>query len=265
MKKTIAILLVFLLLLPLCACGKEETGAFRSLEVVGTRKYCAICRGGDKLAPVINAAMQTLAGNGTIAALTTKWLGSNRCCLKGDPGAFAALTELPEPRVLNVGVENEFYPIAYTKNGTMQGLSVDIGAAVGTLLGWEVRFFGISPDEVGTQLSSGNIDCAIGFDAALVKADQYSVGECYMESSILLAVRTESEIRRVKELSGTRVGTISDPAVLKALRSDEKITKYASGATEYLTLPRCIEALDLGWCSAVVLDSIMLAYYQLQD
>ena len=64
MKKTIAILLAFLLLLPLCACGKEETGAFRSLQVVGTRQYCAICRGGDKLAPVINAAVQTLAGNG---------------------------------------------------------------------------------------------------------------------------------------------------------------------------------------------------------
>ena len=252
-------------MLCLCACGKENAAAFRSLETVGTKHYCVICRGGDKLAPVIDAAVQALAGNGNLSALMITWLGSDRCCMKGDAGAFAALTELPEPRTLNVGVEAEFYPIAYEENGVSRGLCVDIAAAVAQLLGWEVRIIGITPEEVETQLASGNIDCAVGFDAGLVSASKYSIGECFMESSILLAVRTESEIRRIKDLTGCRVGTVSDPSVINALRSDEKLTKYASGATQYLSLPRCIEALDLGWCSAVVLDSLMLAYYQHQD
>ena len=264
MKRIIALLLAFLLLLPLCACGKTEPGAFRSLETVGTKRYSVICRGGDKLAAVIDAAMESLAGNGSLSAASVRWLGSDRSCLKGDRGALAALGELPEPRLLNIGVETDFYPISYMEGEEHRGMCVDIALAIGELLGWEVQLLSITPDEVGTQLSSGNIDCAVGFDSGLLKASEYSVGPCFLESSILLAVRSESEIKRVRDLAGTRVGTISDPSVLKALRSDEKLTKYASGATEYLSLKRCIEALDKGWCSAVVLDALMLSYYQMQ-
>ena len=264
-KKFIAFLLAALLLVSLCACGKESTSAFRTLETVGTKHYSVICRGGDRLAPVIHAAVETLAGNGTISALTVQWLGSNHCAMKGDAGAFAALTELPEPRVLNIGVESEFYPIAYEENGEIRGFSADLSRAIGQLLGWEVRITGITPGEVGTQLASGNIDCAVGFDSGLLSASKYDIGSCFMESDILLAVRAESEVRRIRDLSDCRIGTVSDPSVISALRADEKITKYAAGATEYLSLPRCIEALDLGWCSAVVLDSLMLTYYQMQE
>lgn len=265
LKKFIALFLALLLLLSLCACGGKTGAGFRTLDVVGTKYYSTICRGGDKLAPVIEAAMSTLAGNGTISALSIQWLGKDRCCLEGDAGAFAALEELPEPRTLIIGVEQDFRPIAYEENGEAKGFCVDIAMAVGALLGWETRVQSISPDEVAAQLSSGNVDCVLGFDSGLVSAEDYSIGGCFMESDILLAVRTESEIKRVRDLKGLRVGTINDPAVLRAIRSSEKLTKHAEGATEYLSLSRCIEAMDKEWCAAVVLDSLMLAYYQAQQ
>ena len=52
------------------------------------------------------------------------------------------------------------------------------------------------------------------------------------------------------------------PAVLAAVRSSEKLTKFASGATEYLSIERCVNALDMGWCAAIVMDSLMLSYYR---
>ena len=263
MKKILALVLILSLMLSLCGCGGKKESAFRTLDVVGTKYYSTICRGGDKLAPVIEAAMSTLAGNGTLSALTVHWLGSDRCCLEGDAGALAALEELPEPRTLIFGVERDFCPIAYEENGVARGLCVDIAMAIGELLGWETRVQSIAPDEVAAQLSSGNVDCVLGFDSGLVSAEKYSVGGCFMESDILLAVRSESELKRVKHLKGLRVGTVNDPAVRNAIRSSEKITKHAEGATEYLSLPRCIEAMDNGWCAAVVLDSLMLQYYQL--
>ena len=70
------------------------------------------------------------------------------------------------------------------------------------------------------------------------------------------------QIRRIRDLNGSRVGVIHDPAVLAAVRSSEKLTKHASGATEYLSLGRCINALDNGWCAAVAMDSLMLSYYR---
>ena len=262
MKRMIALLLALLLLSGLCACKEESDAQFRTLEVIGTKHYGSICRENDKIAPVIAAALETLAGNGTISALTAARLGKDRSCMEGDSGALAALEELPEPRTLFFGVEKEFYPMAYEENGEVRGLFPDLAFAVGELLGWDVRVIGIAPTEVEAQLASGNIDCALGFDTGLVSAGKITVGTCCLESDILLAVRPESEVRKMRDLNGNRVGTISDPAVQKAIRSSEKLTKNASGATEYLSLTRCLEALDKGWCAAVAADELMLAFYR---
>lgn len=262
MKRILALILATLLLAGLCACGSKTAAPFRALETVGTKHYSAVCRGGDKLALTLMAAMETLAGNGTLSALSVRWLGSDRICMEGDAAALSRLEELPEPRTLIFGVEAGFLPLGYTENDEVCGLCADIAKAVGELLGWEIRLLGIDAEEVGAQLNSGNIDCALGFDSGLVSTSKFTVGDCFLESDIILAVRSESETKKLRDLDGTRIGTIDDPIILKAIRADEKITKHAAGATEYLSLDRCIEALDKGWCSAVVLDSLMLAYYR---
>ena len=266
MKKIIALLLALLLLTSLWGCGKKELAAFRTLEVLGTKRYCTICRGGDKLSPRIEAAMAELVRNGVLQSASLRWLGSDRIVWDSDSAGAQDLAvdeQQPEARTLLFGVETDFYPLAFTENDTLQGFCVDIAMGIGAVLGWEVQIIAISPSEVDTQLSSGNIDCALGFDGSLVKADSYDVGSCFLESDIVLAVRSESEIRRIKDLQDLRVGTINDPAVLTALQANENLTKYAAGATEYLSLPRCIEALDKGWCAAVAVDAIALSYYQI--
>ena len=262
MKKCIALVLMLALLASLCGCGQEELSSFRALEVLGEKQFCAICRGGDKLAPMIDAALKTLAGNGQLSAITIRWLGKDRSCMEGDVNALRALEELPTPRRLIIGVETDYEPIAFEEGGTLRGMSVDLARAIGELIGWEVMLLSISSEDVAAQLASGNVDCALGFDHSVVSASKYSVGAPYLKSDIILAVRSESEVRRVRDLDGSRVGMIHDPAVLAAVRSSEKLTKHASGATEYLSLVRCITALDNGWCAAVAMDSLMLSYYR---
>lgn len=262
MKKCIAILLLLALLASLSGCGQPEVSAFRSLEVLGEKQFCAICRGGDKLAPLIDAALKTLAANGRLSAITTRWLGKDRSCMEGDAGALGALEEMPTARKLIIGVETDYDPIAFEENGTLQGMSVDLANAIGELIGWEIMLLPITPEDIAAQLSSGNVDCALGFDGGTVSAGKYTVSAPYLKTDIVLAVRSESEIRRVRDLSGSRIGVIHDPAVLSAVRSSEKITKHATGATEYLSLGRCINALDNGWCAAVAMDSLMLSHYR---
>ncbi len=262
MKKCIACLLLLALLASLCACGQEEVSAFRALEVIGEKQFCAICRGGDRLAPLIEAALSTLAADGRLASITARWLGRDRSCLEGDASALRELEEMPTPRKLIIGVETDYDPIAFEENGLLRGMSVDLAEAVADVIGWEVMVLPITAEDVAAQLSSGNVDCALGFDGSIVRADRYSVGAPFLKTDIVLAVRSESEVRRVRDLNGCRVGVIHDPAVLAAVRSSEKLTKHASGATEYLSIARCINALDNGWCAAVVMDSLMLSYYR---
>lgn len=263
MKRISAIILALALLLCCCGCGKTENAAFRTLEVLGDKHYSVICRKDDRLAPAINAAMNVLAAQTSLSSISLNWLKQDRITLSGDFNALSALEDLPEGRTLLFGVEKDFNPMAFTENGELKGMSIDIGKALGDALGCEVRFIPIVPSEVGTQLASGNIDCAIGFDSGLVSESKYSVGVSYMESKIVLSVRSNSEVRRIKDIKGQRIGTVNDPAVVSAVKVNEKITKFASGATVYLSPERCVAALDCGWCAAVAMDSLMLSYFPL--
>ncbi|MBE6997753.1 MAG: amino acid ABC transporter substrate-binding protein [Ruminococcaceae bacterium] len=264
-KKWIALLLALAMLAALCGCGQTQYASFRALEVIGEKQFCAICRGGDKLAPIIDAALKTLAAGGTLPSITARWLGQDRSCLEGDAGALRALDEVPEPRRLIVGVEADYRPIGFEEYGTLQGMSVDLANAIGELLGWEVLILPITAEEVSANLISGNVDCALGFDGALVSADKFSVSAPYLKSDIIVAVRAESDVRRIRDLKDSRVGVVDDPAVLNAVRSSEKLTKYASGATVYLSLGRCVNALDNGWCAALAMDSLMLSFFREED
>ena len=260
---------VFALALALCACGGQTPAGFRILETVGTRRYNVICRLDDRIAPQIDAAMERLAASGELSAISIRWLGRDAITLKGkaaepeeqeEEGDRDEAGDEPAARRLIVGVEAEFNPFAFTENGELRGMSIDIAGALARALGWEAAYQPIKPAEVGTQLSSGNIDCALGFDPDTVSAEKYTVGVGYMDSDVVVAARASGGAKRLRDTKGERIGVIDDPVVQKILKENEKVTRYASGATVYLSVRRCLNALDNGWCAAIAMDRIMLEH-----
>lgn len=262
MKKFICLLLATAFLLCLCACGGDE-GPYRVLETIGEKQYGLIFRKGDKVSEPVNAAMSVLAANGSLTQLSIGWLGEDIIGLEGDIEALMQL-EMAAPietRVFIVGVEKDARPLAYTEGEGYIGMSCDLAKAIGELLGWEVRLQPILSDELETQLSSGNIDCALGFGVEGIDTGKYDVGSCYMKSSIQVAVRSDSEVKKLRNLDGMKVGTVLDDSFIRAAQSNEKLAKYADSATTYFSVTRCFNALDKGWCAAVALDEIALNAY----
>ena len=270
-KKKFFFIPLLALALLLCACGEQTPAGFRILETVGTRRYNVICRLDDRIAPEIDAAMEQLAASGELSAISIRWLGRDAITLKGKAAEEEEKEEEgeadedeageePAVRRLIVGVEAEFDPIAFTENGELRGMSVDIAGALARALGREAAYQPIKPSEVGTQLSSGNIDCALGFDPDTVSAEKYTVGVSYMDSDVVVATRAAGEARRLRDTKDQRIGVIDDPVVQKILKENEKVTRYASGATVYLSVRRCLNALDNGWCAAIAMDRIMLEH-----
>jgi hypothetical protein len=82
-----------------------------------------------------------------------------------------------------------------------------------------------------------------------------------MQGSIVLAVPENSEYNSISKMKGQRIGTISDPALEAVIAAHDQINKRTDGATTYLTPPRCISALEDGWCVAIVMDELMLMAY----
>lgn len=260
-KKTITALLLLALALALCACGETDNAPWRTIEVLGERRYGLICRKDDRLAPRLIAAIESLARDGTLSAASTRWLGRDTITLKpqaaAPPEAEEAGTEAA-PRTLIVGVERDFEPLAFWENGVLRGMSVDVADGLGRALGWEVAYQPIGSNEVGTQLSSGNIDVALGFDPATVNADKYTIGPVYMESEIVLAAPRESGAARWQDLQDERIGIVDDPVVTACLKANEQAGRYAAGAVIYASPARCLFALENGWCAALAMDRIML-------
>ena len=267
-KRFFALLLALILPAALTGCGQAETSPFRELEVLGERRYSLICRLNDRIAPQLDAAMEDLAAAGTLSSISIRWLGRDAIILKGKEKSQEAEIEAAEgaealpSRVLILGVEDGYDPMAFATGGALQGMSVDIGAALGEALGWEVRYQPISPGEIGTQLASGNIDCALGFDPGEISASKYTVGVTYLRSEIVLAARRDTGVKRLRDLEEKTVGTTNDPMVTSLVQNHDKLTKFAAGATIYLTPRRCVEALNTGLCAAVAMDRIMLEHVQ---
>ncbi len=261
MKRIVALLLVAALCLGMSGCGKEQIGSYTVLEEIGTKQYACIYRTNDIISPVLEAAMSVLAANGTLGRLSSQWLGSDMVITGGSLDALSAIEEMPPSRRLNIGVDTDAPPFAYSSGGQLVGFSVEAAKAIGSAIGWDVQIIPVKSSEIETQLSSGNIDMALGFDPECVNAEYYQLGETFMESTIVIAVPENSDVKNIRRIRGDRIGTISDPALESAIASHDKISKHSDGATVYLTPPRCISAMENGWCVAIVMDILMLKAY----
>ena len=106
-KRILALLLVCVLALSLCACGKT-VGSYRVLKTLGSESFRIGYRQGDYVAVYIDAALKTLAADGTVHGLAIKWLGADEVTMEADSAALEALGELNGKRVRDDLVERIF-------------------------------------------------------------------------------------------------------------------------------------------------------------
>ncbi|MBR2879362.1 MAG: transporter substrate-binding domain-containing protein [Oscillospiraceae bacterium] len=261
MKRILALILVAALCLGLLAgCGKDEMGSYTVLEKIGTKQYACIYRSNDLISDVVEACISGLAASGSLSRLSAKWLGSDFIEVEGNTAALSEV-EIPDERVLIIGVDTDAPPFAFMNGEILEGFSVDIANAIGSYLGWNIKIIPVKSADISTQLSSGNIDCALCFAPECVDATKYEIGQVLMESDIVIAVPEGSNVKNIRRIRGERIGTISDPALEKAISEHDKISKHSDGATVYVTPPRCISAMEKGWCVAIVMDVLMLEAY----
>ncbi len=260
MKKIIVFLLIIALLVPLCAC-KKTAGSFRIIENLGKKHYAAVYRTDDVIAPVIEAALGELSRNGQMAAISAKWLGKDLStfpAINDSTELYAILEETPI-RAISVGVDSDFYPLAYQEGGKYKGMCVDIANAISSLIGWEIRIQPMKEAELKSQLVSGNIDFALGFGTDTLNPDDFTIGEILMVSDMYIVSGANNGVKRMKQLKGERIGTVSDITVQTALKNNEDAIKYVTVASVYPNAEIALQYYDAGRCSALAVDGIELA------
>lgn len=270
-KQILALGLLCALALALCACGKT-VGSYRVLKTLGTESFRIGFRQNDYTAAYVDAALKTLAADGTVHSLAIKWLGADETAIEADGQALEALGAVPQ-RELIVGVSDSGFPMSYPDGEGYAGFDVELAQAVCRKLGWTVRYQPISVSDAYVELMSGNVDCVWGgmvLDRVNLDEDgkqkpekqHIALSEPYLTNELILVSRADSRYSSAARLKGASVMLDTDARYMAALQENEGLLNRI-GQAERVTggAQQCFDALNAGDCAAIVTDSVALAYY----
>ena len=262
-KRLICILLVLCMALSLCACGGTTYGV-KTLETLVEQEYSLAFRNDDPIYYYVTAAIETLAAEGKVDELASKWFGDRIINFTKRADALSELTP-PVAQDFIIGIDVNSFPMAYISGDSYWGFDVELAQAVCERLGWTLKLQPIEKENVYVELSSGNIDCAwggIALDQQEIDSGKYTQYGPYVHNDIVVAARNGSTIWNKLRLGGKNMAMCSTPEAMDALNTDPKlakrlgqITRLAGGTTE------CFQYLYAGKCDVVLTDSTALYYF----
>lgn len=270
-RQILALGLICALGLSLCACGKT-VGSYRVLKTLGSESFRIGFRQNDYVAAYIDAALKTLAADGTVHSLAIQWLGADETTIEADSEALEALGDIPQ-RELIVGVSDSAFPMSYADGDGYAGFDVELAQAVCQKLGWTVRYQPISAEHAYVELSSGNVDCVWGgmvLDGVNLdengkqkpEKERIALSEPYLTNDLILVTRADSKYSSASRLKGATVMLDMAAQYMAALQANESLMRRF-GQVERVTggAQQCFASLNAGACAAIVTDSVALAYY----
>ena len=270
--RLVAVLLCVAALASLAGCAKT-VGNYRVLKTFGEQSFRIGYRLDDQVAVYVDAALRSLAADGTVHRLAVEWMGQDELLIEADAEPLKDLGKIPK-RTMIIGVNESCFPLSYKNTeGQYDGFDVALARAVCEKLGWTVRFTSVAPSDVYVQLTSGNVDCVWGgmtlADVNLTESgrekprrEQLAVSAAYLKSEIVLISRADSSVRSTHGLRGKSVMMDSGEQYIAAMQTDSGLVRRC-GAIERVNggAQQCFEALRSGEAAAIVTDSIAMNYY----
>lgn len=111
---------------------------------------------------------------------------------------------------------DEYEPYNFSdKNGNPAGIDVEIASEAFLRMGYKAQFKNIVWDEKDEMLADGKVDCLWGCFSMNGREDKYRWVGPYMNSRQAVAVRTDSNIYALSDLSGKELQCSQAPSPKK--------------------------------------------------
>ncbi len=228
MKKILSVLLTFVLLVSLTACGGKEEVTYGFLkEDLGVESYAVGFRKGDTaLAEQVSGALMALAKDGTFAKIGEKYEDiKNYLCLdpsKYDESKIPAKGSGDPNFVFKHGFDNDFPPYSYLQDdGSVGGFDVECAKAVCEYMGWQYKAVPFLWDVKDAELNAGSCDCIWSGFTKEGREDDYLWGVTYSSNTQVIMVASNSGIKTLADLKGKVVGVQAATSAYDMLEGED--------------------------------------------
>ena len=185
---------------------------------------------------------------------------------------FASVTgRAAEQTEFIVGFDAEFPPYGYLDDkGEYVGFDLDLAAEVCRRNNWKLVKRPIAWDSKDSELASGAISCIWNGFTMNGREKDYTWSTPYVDNSQVVIVKTDSEIRKLSDLSGRRLIVQSDSSALAALTGEDATKENKKLAASLRELQQVADYnsafmnLESGMVDAIAMD-IGVASYQMSS
>ena len=263
MKKIVCIALAALLLLALCACGKDKgpvTYGFLD-ETLGVESYAiGFRKSDDALMQTVSGAVKALVKDGTYARIGEKYPDiKDYLCLKAEDISDANLPAKGsgDPNYTFIhGFDLDYPPYSYLQDdGSVGGFDVELCQAVCEYLGWKYQPLPFNWDAKDAELNAGSCDCIWSGFTKEGREDDYCWGITYSNNTQGILVASNSGIKTLADLKGKTVGVQTATSAMDMLEGDRKdLADTFKELKVYETYTIAFADLKAGAIDAIAID-----------
>ena len=169
---------------------------------------------------------------------------------------------------LKVGMEIGYPPMEYLDQDgvTPIGFDVEVANEISKKLGLELKIVDTAWDGIFTSLDSNRYDCIISAVSITdERKEKYNLTEPYIANKLVLVTAKGVNAKSPEELADLRVGTQTETT------ADNYMKDLIANGLElkdyyvYDKIIQCFDELKLGRLDAVLVDSVVAAYYIGED
>lgn len=206
----------------------------------------------------VNAALQVMAADGTLAEISDKWFGTDITTVTPDENALDGMDI--QPRTFILGLDDSFPPMGFrdTETNEIVVFDIDVATAMCEMLDWELQVQPIDWASNTMELNAGNVDCLWnGMTLTEERLEAMSCSIPYMENEQVLVVMSDSGIQSKADLAGKTLALQAGSSAEEALESDTEFMNSLGSINRFEDNMLALMDLEQGSSDTVLVDSIV--------
>jgi len=161
--------------------------------------------------------------------------------------------------ILTVGVYPHMHPMTYMEDGTLTGYEIDMISEMAKKMNLDVEYKILKFDELIPAVENNEVDCAIaGIGITLDRKEKIEFSRPYRSTLVVVAVLRDSDISKITDLKGNRVGVIEGTIMESKAREIAKTSPFE--VVTYDTPEEMYADLNSKKISATISDLDLVLY-----